>query len=500
MTTNGATAGVEDATYRELVDAAFSAIGKASFEMMRARFGGEPEAVAAVTAYRDLLDAVRTHMEYFIPSTRQSEFAAAATNEAVPDLTAPLRASMVLLAQRARRSVAQADPADLPPPARLWRAAAARLRAAHDLLDTHRDPDYGWRTPDAWLLDSPRPQAAAINSLAGFLRTVANSGQALALRAREANRDIDCADLLDPTPLRIAAASLSHHVRASSPIDALDELTPARVAGRAPKSAPQPLGRAIHTMTALRQQAWEQARGPHVSIRTIGQYALLAITVHQHASAIASTAARRHPHVTTNDPAAATVRRLQQSSQLSSAAAAAWRKVYQLSTGLQASAPPDVRTYEQVLEVRADLESVTRAGDGWRRIDDLFPDETTARRVLADAHRIVRPLEEISAWQTAAIGRLATGDGLFVAATSLDRDDVSEDPMLAAARLARRLVPLPQRQTQQLLQACATADHATWAAVKAHASTTGPAGASSRSRLQAMRALHRAAGQPSIGL
>ena len=378
--------------------------------------------------------------------------------------------------------------------------AAAKIRAAHDLLDTHRDPDRGWRTPDAWLLDSPRPQAAAIDSLAGFLRIVANSGQALALRAREVSRDIDCADLLNPAPLRVAAASLSHHARARGPIDALDELTPARAAGRAPRKAAQPLGAAVHTMTALRQQAWEQARGPHVSIRDIGHYALLAITVHQHAAAITSAAARRHPQHVANDPAAATVRRLQQSSQLSSAAAAAWREVYQLSTSLHATAPPDVRTYEQVLEVRADLEAVTRDGDEWRRAEDLFPDETTARRVLAAAHRIVRPLEEISAWQTAAIGRLASGAGLFVAATSLDRDDVSEDPMLAAARLARRLVPLPQRQTQHLLHTCATADNATWAAVKTHAATTQPAGAPSRPRLLAMRALHRAAGQPSIGL
>ena len=500
MTPGDARRGVEDGTYRELVDAAFTAIGKASFAMMRARFIDETDAGAAVAAYRDLLDAVRTHIEYLIPSTRQPVPAVAATAVTLDDLTAPLGASIVLLAERARRSIAPGNPATLPPPARLWRVAAAKLRAAHDLLDTHRDPGHGWRTPDAWLLDSARPQAAAVDSLAGFLRTVANSGQALALRARETDRDIDCADLLNPAPLRIAAASLSHHARARGPIDALDELTPARETARGPKTAAEPLGHAVHTMTALRQRSWEQARARHLSIRSIGHYALLAITVHQHAAAITLAAAHRRPHVAANDPAAAVVRRLQRSSQLSSAAAAAWRDVYQLSAGLQASTPPDVATYEQVLDVRSALESLTRNGDGWRRVPELFPDETTARRVLADTQRIVRPLEEITAWQTAAIARLASGGGLFVAATSLDRDDVSEDPTLAAARLGRRFVPLPQRQTQQLLHAFAAADHATWAAVKAHASTVEPTGASSRPRLLAMRALHRAAGQPSVGL
>jgi hypothetical protein len=500
MSTGEARPGVEDGTYRELVDAAFSAVGKASFAMMRARFIGETEASAAVAAYRDLLDAVRTHIEYLIPSTRQPVPAVAAAAVTLGDLAAPLGASTVLLAERARRSMAPGDPAVLPPPARLWRVAAAKLRAAHDLLDTHRDPDHGWRTPDAWLLDSTRPQAAAVHSLAGFLRTVANSGQALALRAREADRDIDCADLLNPAPLRIAAASLSHHARVTGPIDALDELTPARETARGPRTATGPLGNAVHTMTALRQRSWEQARAPHVSIRSIGHYALLAITVHQHAAAIASAAAHRGPQLDANDPAAGFVRRLLRSSQLSSAAAAAWRDVYRLSAGLQAATPPDAATYEQVLDVRSALESLTRNGDGWRRVPELLPDDTTVRRVLADTQQIVRPLEEITAWQTAAITRLASGGGLFVAATSLDRDDVSEDPTLAAARLGRRLVPLPQRQTQQLLHAFAAADHATWAAVKAHASTTEPTAVASRPRLLAMRALHRDAGQPSIGL
>jgi hypothetical protein len=500
MTTGEATPGVEDGTYRELVDAAFSAIGKASFAMMTARFIDETDAAAAVAAYRDLLDAVRTHVEYLIPSTRQPVPVVAATAVTLDDLTAPLGASIVLLAERARRSIAPGNPATLPPAARLWRVAAAKLRAAHDLLDTHRDPDHGWRTPDAWLLDSTRPQAAAVDSLAGFLRTVANSGQALALRAREADRDINCVDLLNPAPLRIAAASLSHHARARGPIDALDELTPAREPARGPRAAADSFGKAVQTMTALRQQAWEQARARHVSIRTIAHYALLAITVHQHAAAIASAAAHRRPQIDANDPAAAFARRLQRSSQLSSAAVAAWRDVYRLGAGLQAATPTDAATYEQVLEVRSALESLTRNGDGWRRVAEMLPDDKTERRVLADTQQIVRPLEEITAWQTAAITRLASGGALFVASTSLDRDDVSEDPTLAAARLDRRLVALPQRQTQQLLRAFVAADHATWVAVKAHASTTAPTGIASRPRLLAMRALHRAAGQPSIGL
>jgi hypothetical protein len=298
----------------------------------------------------------------------------------------------------------------------------------------------------------------------------------------------------------MAAATLCHHARTHDPIEALDELTPLRGTGLTPTSATEPMRNAIHTMTALRQQAWEHARSSHVSVRTIGHYVLLAITVHEHAAVIVAAAAHRTPKIAANDPTAALVRRLQRSYDLSSAAAAAWRHVYQISAGLQSSAPPDAATYEQVLDVRSALESLTRNGDRWRRVHDLLPDETTTQRVLADYHQVVRPLEELTAWQTAAITRLAHGAGLFVAATSLSRDDVSEDPTLAAARLARRLAPAPQRETEELLRAFSTADRATWAAVRAHASTIPPTLVRSRSRLLAMRGLFRSAGQPSVGL
>ena len=497
MTSDPATSAGPDATYRELVDAAFSAVGKASFEMMRTRFSNEQQAAAAVTAYRDLLDAVRAHLAYFEPTTRQTGAAGVGPSMTV-DHGAPLAASTVLLAQRARRSAVPADPADVPAPALLWRAAAAKLRAAQDLLDTHRDPDYGWRTPDAWLLDNTRPQAAAVTSLAGFLRTVAHAGQALALRAREAARDIECADLLDPAPLRAVAASLAHHVRPAGPIDALDELTPARVVGQPPAGDSQPLGVAVRTMAVLRQRAWEQARGPHVSIRTIGQYALLAVTVHHHAGALAAAAAARHAQGRSRDDVAAS--RLRRAARSSYAAATAWRQVYQLTTGLHTLTTPEVRTYEQILAVRADLESVTRDGDSWRRPDQVFPDAATASPLLKRSHRIVRPLEEISAWQAAAVGRLANGGGLYVAAAALDRGEVSDDPRLVAARLARRLVVLPGGRAQELLRACTTADRATWSAVKATAAMVGSPGPAGRPKLLVMRASHRAAGHPAAGL
>jgi hypothetical protein len=61
---------VSDATYRELVDGAFTAAGRASFAMLRHHFADGDQAGAAVAAYRDLLDAVHADMQYLIPRTR----------------------------------------------------------------------------------------------------------------------------------------------------------------------------------------------------------------------------------------------------------------------------------------------------------------------------------------------------------------------------------------------------------------------------------------------
>jgi hypothetical protein len=189
-----------DATYGELIDSAFATTGRASFAMLRCRFTDKAQAVAAVAAYRDLLDAIRTDVRYFIPLTRRPTDNALWIEPPAAPAGSMLANASDILAARARRSATSGDPAALAEPARLWRQAATYLRAAHDLLDTHRTPGFHPRTPDASLLDDARPQAAAIESLAGLLSGVAGSGQALALRAREVDSDVDCADILDPAP------------------------------------------------------------------------------------------------------------------------------------------------------------------------------------------------------------------------------------------------------------------------------------------------------------
>ncbi|HET7666438.1 MAG TPA: hypothetical protein VFK56_10270, partial [Mycobacterium sp.] len=355
-----------------------------------------------------------------------------------------------------------------------------------------------WRTPDAWLLDDARPQAAAIESLAGLLRGVAGSGQALALRAREVDSDVDCADILDPAPLRVAAATLMDYSRDAEATPAFEELTAARATSRSSSSA-QPLGAALQAMAGLRQRAWEHSRSPHPSIATIGLYAVLATTVHQHAAVITAALAARAPDMAGELRRGFDAEHWRRSSQLSVTAADAWRQVYKRCVGLQTTEPSHGSTYQQILTVKTVLEAVTRTDDGWRRACDIVPDAQTADTLATQLLKLVRPLEEISAWNLKAVSSLVNAGQLYVPPNSLHRDDLSNDPRLAAAKLARRPVPLPETHGTELVSAFAAADRATWTAMKADG-TTGLLEKPARPAPSKMPASCRPARRPPVGL
>lgn len=489
-----------DATYGELVDAAFTAAGRASFALMRNRFDDSAQAREAVAAYRDLLDAVLVHAQYLNPQLRgNGAVGDHPTTDSVGLSGLPLFArSVALLSSRARRSFPGGERAFLPEVAVLWRQAATSLRASQDLLDTHRSPDFAWRSPDAWLVDHPMPQAAATESLAGFLRAIAGSGQALALRAYQVDRSVYCTDILDAAALRLAAASLSHYARASRGVPALDELRATRETYGA-RTGTGSLSAARSAIEQLRQHAWRHARSEHVSIRTLGTYAALANTIYQHAAVIADAGAARAAQLRLGaDPAVITTR-LQRSSELSVAAATSWRDVRLACTALRTTTVPAAELYELVLVVRTGLESVTRDSDGWRLGTAILPDRDEAQRIFTDIRMLIAPMEEISAWHGVAVATLAETGSLYMSAGDVDREQLSEDHTLAAALLSRRPVPLPQRQTVELLEAFARADDATWAVAKASAAANFY-GHLQRPAFSTMRQMHRAAGRPAIGL
>ena len=307
-----------------------------------------------------------------------------------------------------------------------------------------------------------------------------------------------CTDILDAAALRLAAASLSHYARASRGVPALDELRATRETYGA-RTGTGSLSAARSAIEQLRQHAWRHARSEHVSIRTLGTYAALANTIYQHAAVIADAGAARAAQLRLGaDPAVITTR-LQRSSELSVAAATSWRDVRLACTALRTTTVPAAELYELVLVVRTGLESVTRDSDGWRLGTAILPDRDEAQRIFTDIRMLIAPMEEISAWHGVAVATLAETGSLYMSAGDVDREQLSEDHTLAAALLSRRPVPLPQRQTVELLEAFARADDATWAVAKASAAANFY-GHLQRPAFSTMRQMHRAAGRPAIGL
>jgi hypothetical protein len=298
-------------------------------------------------------------------------------------------------------------------------------------------------------------------------------------------------ELLNAAPLRIAASGMREYARDHSETSTLDGI---RLANATSAPADTALESAIHTVALLRQQAWEHTRDAQVSIRTLREYAVAAVNIHQHAAAIVAAAATRYPGFRPGQDHEAGAAALRSAADASRQSAAAWRAVHQRCEQLHSPALGDAGVHAQVEALRASLQAVTRSGTDWRPAQAIVPDAATAGRLLVEVHRLVSAVDEIAGWHQRVAGVLAANRQLYGPAVNFDRDDVSDDPRLAAARLARKLAPIPPRNVDALLDAYAaaadTSRHATQACVDAgpyvsqHLAPPAPRGATQQDMLR----------------
>jgi hypothetical protein len=105
--------------------------------------------------------------------------------------------------------LARRQPAPPEPSSRLaaaWVVAASRVRAATDLLATHRDEDGRWRSPEGALLDQSDVRAAGFAQLAA-LTTVAAGADNLGLRAVQAGLSLRAVRRLVPDTAAVLPAA-----------------------------------------------------------------------------------------------------------------------------------------------------------------------------------------------------------------------------------------------------------------------------------------------------
>ena len=171
--------------YGELVRSAGRHILTASVELERRRFADQPAALRAVTCYLDLLHALNRHGVQLIGSEMRL-LGIRRADDADPREAAAARLTdhLAYLGQRDLGSVRDGGEVSAS-----WAAAASSIRAATDLLATHRDRDGGWRSPEAEQLEAADVQAAGFGELAAISIPVAAAATTLGLRVGQSGVD-----------------------------------------------------------------------------------------------------------------------------------------------------------------------------------------------------------------------------------------------------------------------------------------------------------------------
>lgn len=393
---------------------------------------------AELLAYRELLHALRVHAQHLLGTNRA---------ETIRQVVSPHPADFAALhlidtlADAVHRRPCPRSGHTTPPPGTVadhWLRAARAVRAAGDLLATHRDTTTGaWRSPDSHHLDERHVRFAGIRRIAELVVRVAGDEPAFRTRCRRSGMSWN--EVRRPLPDLVAVRATASEVLAV-PIDAvadafIDALTLAR-----PKLRRQdPLDELRDRLARLRHSAWELKDAEGVSIDTLTAIAAAAITWHR------VTVRRKAGHSCSEQAArgidGTTARSLQ--------ALAAWgavraclRPLVTLTTA-DPEVDGDVRALVGLLHrlSRPDAAVITTTqvvDDEAFLTDDVF---TGGATVLA----------QVAAFNRATVEHLAATGQIWMPARLLTGEEVTDHPDLAAAKLRRAYVHIQPDRLDRLL-------------------------------------------------
>ena len=382
-----------------------------------------------MSAYYGLLDAARQHIWALITPARMAGVLAT-------DHPHPVEAAAVALAQ-----TLQTGPNDVPPHPQViaavrhdWDQAGRYLRAASDLLATHVNVTGRARTPDAALVWDPLARHAALGRVGGFVARLTATQDALALRAGQAGLRWERIGRWLPPGERIRTVALEV-VRvaeiAGATITDLDGLT----AASAQVLATRPSDRLGELIARIRRTAWNVREQPDYSVRTLTDVARVGFEVTVHTAAFHGVDLRDRQAIM-RDPSA---RR-----------ASAWLALMGDLHGYLGAGPGNGQIHADVAAVHQLLgDLVPRNHLNGDRAASAKPDE---RHLGATLHGACAALVQAGEWNAATFTRLARSEHVYVSVDTLNRDELSERPELASAKLhGARLVPAPTERTENTL-------------------------------------------------
>ncbi|MBO3087113.1 hypothetical protein [Cellulomonas dongxiuzhuiae] len=348
----------------------------------------------------------------------------------------PVEAAALALAQ-----TLQVGPDDLPPhpqvvapPRRDWDQAGRYLRAASDLLATHVNVTGRALTPDAALVWDPVARNAALGRVGGFVAQLSVSQDALALRAGQAGlrwervgRWLPPGDRTRTVALEVVrVAELS-----GATVTDLDGLT----AASTQVHSTRPADRLGELIARIRRTAWDVREQPDCSVRTLADVARAGFEVAVHTATFHGVDLHDRQAVG-RDPSA---RR-----------AGAWLALMGDLRGYLGAGPGNGQIHADVAAVHQLLgDLVPRDRLTSDRGSSANPDE---RHLGGTLHGACAALVQASEWNAATFARLARTAQVYVPIDTLSRDELSDQPDLATAKLnGARLVPALAERTETTL-------------------------------------------------
>ncbi len=425
-------------THGELMNLACRHLDAASLGLERDPLTSRLDAQNAMTAYREVVHALNGHARrVFGPEARVRTIREAARPYPEEALAVRLLDSLSR-AVNVRRPVP--DAVRETAVADHWLDAAKALRAATDLLSTHRAADGTWRTPDSAALDSRGVRKAGIREVAALIATAADAEPDLyrqvrvaGLRHHEVTRRLP-----DMGAVRDAALRLGRPAAADPGDVAL--LARTQVARPAIRVG-DPVTDLADLLATLRLAAWQLAASERASITSLGKIAAIAIRWHATLELVGTSEPAPPPRFA--DALA---------SGGSPGPGGQWRVARLQLRRLRTLGPASPA-----------MDALTTTT--WQRLVSLAPRGVHGsdlgagdrQRLEAILLRGTEVFGEVADWNATTVQRLSNTGQLYVPARALTGDEVTDHPDLAAAKLAGRYVAARPEHLRPLLVAYAAA-------------------------------------------
>lgn len=374
------------------------------------RFDTSAQARKVLAAYHGLLAALEAHTWALVRPARLTGAANGAD---------PIERASVELAGALRDTTGTQDPHPslLTPPDHPWAHAAMTLRAASDLLAVHHTASGRPRSPDAAAWADAASRTASLIHLARLTGAVLEVEDTLALRAGQSH--LSWAEVSRWLPGLDDARS---HVAAVLAGEA-DPTSPSQFAMLGLLGEPVRTDTPVHELTdritRLRHLTWDRMAGQGHPPATLRDLATLAAAVNAHAAAhLRAVEAGAQPNAT------ALIGR-----------ARSWQGVARDLADYVSPAPADPEIRAHIRQLIGALHQISPLTSATRQAHD-GPATAALRAALAGS-------EQIGRWADRSFDRLASQGHLTVCASSLAGKYVTDEPALAAAKLAHTRVIAP---------------------------------------------------------